>query len=440
MTMAETSLLYLVLEDTTLPVEEIHRLQALCTSYFPDCHALLASSQPAASWLGLDVELWPAPEPKSAVKAVFRASSGGKAPTLAAMPAAFSGAIALGIDTAVPGRRYRVQASNAQPYSSHAPQHAFEALSVNTPKGYIYFPYGYQYRLSGHGPLDSFGHRISQDLSKLEARDPNNIVIATFGGSTTWSIDCLPHETWTAQLEALLNDAARKAGASQRFTCLNFGQAAYSVLSQMQSYLLHCLRLRPDIVLSHDGWNDLLYGSYTDPVLLRDHAIVYPCDLEPWAQHLHGTAHLESTKTRQIPYQFRSAPSQIIDAYVSRKAQFERIVKSDGGHFIWGLQPCIHDKAKLSEAEAFLTQKDNPLNQDNWRVVRKRVPELMRLTAAALDGAIEHNIDCSVHFGTLDAGHQHFTDTIHLTPEGDLEIARIYADYILKSVVKLEQN
>ena len=300
----------------------------------------------------------------------------------------------------------------------------------------MYLPYGYTYRMTGHGHIDEFGFRINVDLASLINRAPNHKIIATFGGSTTWSIDCLPHETYTAVLEKLLNEGPASKKKGLKFTCLNFGQVAYSVISEMMTYLLYSAEVKPDVVIAHDGWNDLLYGTYIDPYMLKERKIVYPCDLESWAQILHDGASEETTKSTKIPYPLRSSPSQNIDAYFFRKAQFKRIVEAEGGMFIWGLQPCLHDKKNLLEEERLLSHPDNPINQDDWRVVRKKVPRLMRQTAAAFGEQVGHFVDIGAAFANAPKKTRHFTDTIHLTKDGDAYIAKVYKQYFIDKILE----
>jgi hypothetical protein len=328
--------------------------------------------------------------------------------------------------------RPRVTRLDGKPVYAHSDSNIFNRLTGHMGKGYIFFPYGYQYRMAGHGPLDDFGHRIDGDLNALANRPSHHKVVATFGGSTTWSIDCFHSETYTSRLEALLKSTAAQSGQDTVYTCLNFGQIAYSVLSEITTFILHAWRARPDIVIAHDGWNDLLYGSYVDPNLVQEHGIVYPDDLEPWAQRIHGRNDLETTKTGPLPFPLRSAPSEIISAYLFRKHQFKTIVESTGATFVWGLQPNLTDKQQRTEAEQRFADPLDPSNSDDWRYVRARVPQLCRIVAESCQGRIAHFVDLAEPFAKLSPQIQHFTDMIHLTPAGDNEVARVYHQYIVE--------
>jgi hypothetical protein len=327
--------------------------------------------------------------------------------------------------------RPRLSRDDGKVIYDHAQAHVFNRLSAHLPKGYIFDPYGFVYRMTGHGPINPFGFRIDADMAALADRGPEHKVVATFGGSTTWSIDCIPSETYTAVLERLLNERSVREGLRIRYTCLNFGQSAYVVLNAMVAFLLHGWRVRPDIVIAHDGWNDLLYGSYVDPYLVREAAIVYACDIEPWAQRIHGAADVETTKTAQVPFPLRSSPSDVIAAYLLRKEQFKAMAEAAGARFIWGLQPIVHDKRALHDAERAARDPTHPVNRDDWRHVRARIPPLMRMVAAACATAGRTIVDVARAFEDLPAETKHFTDTIHLTPAGDEVVARTYFEHLV---------
>ena len=332
--------------------------------------------------------------------------------------------------------RLRIRGISGAPDYDKIDAHVFNRVSASKEKGYMYFPYGYTYRMAGHGNIDEFGFRIDADLDELKKRKKNHKLICTFGGSTTWSIDCLPSETYTSQLQNMLNAEALKMGSDCVFTCLNFGQVAYSVLSELNAFVLFAWQLKPDFVIAHDGWNDLLYGSYTDPYLVQERGIVYPCDLVPWGEYLHDGVGAQTTKNGPKPYPFRSPPSSILKAYFDRKMQFKAICEAAGARFVWGLQPCAEDKSALSLEELELVSPSNVVNQDDWQYVRKRVPELLRSVARAAETSIDDFVDVGASFLRLGAECQHFSDNVHLLPEGDIEVAKVYFDYFKSRVFR----
>ncbi len=421
-------MLLIIVQDSEIQIAELARLTRFCENRFKT-DATLASVEKRD-----DAIVWPSEVDFQPDITVYLKKKDDVAYKVG-LPVLFASEI-YEIDTAANQQRYHLKEINGGVDYDKFETHIFNRISRRKPKGYMYLPYGYTYRMTGHGQIDEFGFRIDVDLAELKNRPKEHIVVATFGGSTTWSIDCLPEETYTSVLENLLNSDPFLQEKNIKVTCLNFGQVAYSVISEMMTYLLFAADIKPDIVIAHDGWNDLLYGSYVDPYLLKDRKIVYPCDLEPWAQLLHDGMAEETTKTTKVPFPLRSSPSQNLDAFFFRKSQFKKIVEADGAMFVWGLQPCLLDKENRQDAEEYLLDSDNPINQDDWRIVRKKIPVLLREIATAAQDKMDHFVDVGAEFKNLNAAIQHFTDTIHLTAYGDGEVASVYHKFIVKKLME----
>ena len=81
----------------------------------------------------------------------------------------------------------------------------------------------------------------------------------------------------------------------------------------------------------------------SDKHLLEKYDITYQGNFEKWAQILHESEDVD-TVYNENKAEIINFPQHIIRAYLSRKLQFEHLVKAFGGEFIWGLQPFIHSK------------------------------------------------------------------------------------------------
>ena len=81
----------------------------------------------------------------------------------------------------------------------------FGKLSENIEKQFLYLPRSFFYKMHGQGPVNQIGFRQSFDSEEIKNRPKNCILICTFGGSTTWSIDCTFTETWSYLLQEFLN-------------------------------------------------------------------------------------------------------------------------------------------------------------------------------------------------------------------------------------------
>ncbi len=307
--------------------------------------------------------------------------------------------------------------------------HIFNELQSNFNKGFFYFPYGFTYRMTGLGELDDFGFRIKEDLIKLSKRKIKHKVVCIFGGSAVWSIECLMNEMFTQRLEDFLNNDKELKTKGLKFTCLNFGQSAATIFQSMNYYLLFASQVRPDFVICHDGWNDMLYGSYTDQYLIKEKKMTYSYELEEWALRVNGLSDEKYKKEEITPFRIKSLPIDIISAYTFRKNQFKKIVEKDKGVFINGIQPTLTDKKKLSEYESIALDKNLINSVDNWRIVRKNMSSMFEklLESYDLDKSL---VNFKKIFSKLSSNSTHFIDNIHLTPLGDDVVAKAYKDII----------
>jgi hypothetical protein len=130
--------------------------------------------------------------------------------------------------------------------------HIFNALSPHQTDMYYYFPYGYLFRYLGLGPINAFGFRIDKPLESYVGRPNTHKLIAVFGGSSAWSLDCLYNEMFSFKLEEKLNKHSKDNGWEQTFSVLNFSQHGHVLLNELFTYILFCHELKPDIVIAHD--------------------------------------------------------------------------------------------------------------------------------------------------------------------------------------------
>ncbi len=306
--------------------------------------------------------------------------------------------------------------NSIHPFNIYGPRH----------NQFYYFPYGYLFRNVGNGPVNKFGHRISIELNTLINRPKNHIVIAVFGGSAAWSIFTTPHEMFHHRLENLLNE---KYSPETVFTVLNFGVPGNVILNEMIVHMLHCHRIRPDIVIAHDGFNDFAYGQTSNVDLLAENDITYQTNLEDWSRILHDTSHIPLDRPRiKGALAVRTRPRFVIDAYIARQIQFQEIVKGQGGVFVAALQPAFFSKSALSRQEKRIVPE--ALTHDHIRTYRN-MPYLYELYTRKQPAVpIEHFANIHAHFGNYGKDHHLFVDHMHTTPAGDAVIAEYYSEYL----------
>ena len=316
----------------------------------------------------------------------------------------------------------------------HIADHIFNRVTSTLHNHYYFFPYGYLYRYLGIGPINAFGHRIDTDLASYRQRGPDHKLVACFGGSSCFSMYCLHDEMFPSRLEAKLNAWAGETGSRLKFTVLNFGQHGNVVLNQIMTWLLFVQALRPDVVISHDGFNDLGYGQVADSDLLGKHGIAYQDNLEEWAGILHkAEAALPGDWVIDGIRQVQNMPDAVVTAYLARERQFAALATNAGSSFVWGLQPFLLSKRRRSPAEA-QSERQSMAGQLNRRYLDcyRNMTFLYESVVARADevgGADFVNLHRNFH--DLDGQETHFFDIVHLSPLGDETVANIYADYLI---------
>ena len=308
-------------------------------------------------------------------------------------------------------------------------KHIFNILESKEPEGgFYYFPYGYLFRYLGMGPINPFGFRIPENLEPLINRSKEHKVIAVFGGSAAWSMYSTPKETFQHLLGEKLKETSNNF---EKVTVLNFGMHGHVVMNEFLSYLIYCSKLKPEIVIAHDGWNDFLYGLLSDNYLLNELNMTYQYNLEVWSQLIHGSFN-EKTNQPNFPLKPNNLPHNVLGSYVHRKLQFQQIVESFGGTFIWGLQPSIFSRTKLTSEE---NQIINSGPGEAMKLAYPRVEQLYTFFSENEKLPIGKHF-LNLHDSFMEYGDEEplFGDYVHTLPAGDERIAEIYARYIINRV------
>ena len=117
---------------------------------------------------------------------------------------------------------------------------------------------------NGVKETNNLGYRNKEDFNY--SKDANVFRVLTLGGSTTWGylLDD-PGDTWSSQLEKMLNDALSENSDYERIQVINGGLNYGTSAELLLHYLYRDRYLDPDIVIIHTGGNDaklLLFHDY----------------------------------------------------------------------------------------------------------------------------------------------------------------------------------
>ena len=131
------------------------------------------------------------------------------------------------------------------------------------------------------------------------AKPPGPYRIVTLGGSTTQNVEVSDEDTWSAQLEAKLNnDPAFLAKVGARTVeVINAGLGGSRTREGLLRFEQDVVRMQPDLILVAYNWNDIHYGTEGyDP----DQPLA---TARPW---WHGVKILQNAWIRWVRFQDRS--------------------------------------------------------------------------------------------------------------------------------------
>lgn len=313
--------------------------------------------------------------------------------------------------------------------------HIFQRLSGRKHE-FVSFPYGPLYSDVEVGPVNEFGFRVPPNYRKLAERASDHKLVVSFGGSAAFSFYCRPEEMFTSLLEKKVNATLAERGNSTRITVLNFGMHDNVVMQEMLTYMMFIEELNPDIVLAHDGHNDIYYGLQDDPYLLNNFNIIYQRYSEEWAKILHNRKDVATPQLYSMATDGHemNMPINVIRTYFRRKQQFERMVKRAGAQFVWGVQPLHCSKAELSRREK-LRYRQAERGQPHDAIKRKFL-RCLYLTYDQMSDYLASQsdillVDFNKIFRAYGQEAELLWDHCHTSPDGDRLIADHYHDVVM---------
>lgn len=275
------------------------------------------------------------------------------------------------------------------------------------------------------GPHSEFGYRVPADHQKLRDRPPDHLLCAILGGSAAYGVYAHYSQSAAAVLERLLNEAIGATGRYTRATVLNFATPANILVSDILTHSVFVEPLRPDVIILHSGYNDLLYGRTVPAETLERFQIT-------------------QFEIGFNPDQKSAPPKALVDVVMSRAAQLFRHVRANGGRAVWGL-PAVFESKSLTENEnrsidecvrkfmPRIASRDYFRAAHYYAMIGKRVQEppfrdLCRYVE--FDGAIRrHPQDADLFF-----------DPFHLTADGEALVAGVFRDAVLEVVANGERD
>ena len=273
-------------------------------------------------------------------------------------------------------------------------------------KGYVYHPFidftnvhSAKYKFK----KDYFGFRNSKDFF-LE--NNNNFKIIITGGS-----ECAGY-THKITIAEYLENEFKEYFKTKKIDVINLCMNSYTILNELQTYLHIGYNLKPDLIISHTGYNDALYSLFV-PEKNFEHGLIYFIGHERWKNLINMETPRTFKELVNSNMVINFDPSLFFDVMNFNYKKYERIAKSNGVELIIGLQ--AHNKD-------FIFEKNN--GQQYRKITNLNMNELNK----KFKKINSYKINFFDFYDKLT-----FEDSVHTTTETSKLIARIYFDYILKN-------
>ena len=275
-----------------------------------------------------------------------------------------------------------------------------------------FFPYIFLNAYNVFNDENSLGFRMREDFYKLSNRDKSHKVIAIFGGSAVYDITSI--EPFSKKLEILLRKRGKKVDV------LNFGICNGTILDEINAYLLFVYNIKPDIVISYSGANDFGHAQYSDVHLNYVYSKFYI-----------DFAYDIIQKENNFQFNIQNSSFKIINEYISKIHQFKNIVESNGGEFLYILQPYYKSKKELSPKEknniSLYLKKNIGINTSN------NVLQNLDVIYNNFDLKMKY-LNLHKFFKKFNTKHTLFHDIVHLNNNGSSLVSNIIFKEIINYV------
>jgi hypothetical protein len=118
---------------------------------------------------------------------------------------------------------------------------------------------------------------------EFDDRDSDDMVVVLIGGSAAWGCGASSNEaTIAGQLETIINADAALLGDYKRARVYNLAQVDSHQTQDLLTLVLFASRLRPQLVLSFTGWNEVACNGTMDQDILNTYGAFYLTEMEGW--------------------------------------------------------------------------------------------------------------------------------------------------------------
>lgn len=248
---------------------------------------------------------------------------------------------------------------------------------------------------------DFFGFRNKHN-QYFGRRDPNDILIVMTGGS-----ECAGYSHFEATILEKIK-LRLSATTDSNIEILNLCMNSYVLAHEIQAFVHLAYRLKPNLVISHTGWNDAIYG-----LLLSQEFVSLGLNYNKWQERWLKPLYSE---VKQNPsgdvfgVYFDENKPLIVDSFQRQITKYQKLVVDNGGTFILGIQPF-----------------NTVITPDSMQSLHKSVHSIMPIMAEVTE-VLDHHID----FTKMNNKYS-FVDGVHSSQKTAQSIADEYVSLIVSN-------
>lgn len=251
---------------------------------------------------------------------------------------------------------------------------------------------------------DFFGFRNKSNLY-FSDRDKGTLLIVMTGGS-----ECLG---FTHPKETIIENMQRKLQlhTERKVQALNLCMNSYTLANEVQAYVHLAYQFKPDLVITHSGWNDAMYGMLLSKEFVKT-GFIYNKWQEAWIEKLYGSAKFPVRSDKFSDFDASNKDMQVT-AYWNVIKKYRDIAAANGSKFLIGLQGY------------------NPIvAEDDMAAAHRHAQAIVKEVHSAIPQGYDY-IDFARQRGI------HYRDSVHTSQDSVDAIADIYSNYIVNHYPEL---
>ena len=312
---------------------------------------------------------------------------------------------------------------------------AYTPFNIKTGEG-LYYAHPYTaydmkpgYSIPAEVTINSLGFR-GEEFSEVKA--PGTFRIVTLGGSTTYGIGLEEDGTYPYFLEEVL----RERLGTDRIEVINAGLVSATTAESLPRFLLKVVPLDPDLVIFYEGYNDLpprMFDNYSEdyyhfrkipdykPPLLSGF-LLYRIAVSGFKASLH----YPNTTLLSHTWKFENLPEEESERIENFNNTSAEVYKRNLSYII----DVARARGITIVLSTFAIDPDAP-NWNDYMPDELWTKGIDENNAAVRELAREYDLPLIEYYEYGLDNKQIFKDSIHMSAEGNAEMAKVFAETLV---------